>query len=67
MTARSYGQLKSQSHQLLRSPELDKPFKVEVDASGYTIGAVLLQHKRRQQKAPHCVLFCDTQCSGTQL
>ena len=26
-------------------PELDKQFELEVDASGYTVGAILLQRK----------------------
>ena len=35
------------SEPVLAHPELNKQFKVEVDASGFTLGAVLLQKERR--------------------
>ena len=37
---------------VLRHPELDKQFKVKVDASGYAIRAVLLQCKEDSTKHP---------------
>jgi hypothetical protein len=33
-------------------PELDKPFKLKVDASGFVIGTVLLQQKDNGKKHP---------------
>ena len=37
---------------VLAHPELDKQFKVEVDTSGFTLGAVLLQKKTDGKKHP---------------
>ena len=40
------------SEPVLRQPQLDKPFKVEVDASGFTLGGVLLQIQEDGKKHP---------------
>ena len=40
------------SEPLLRQPQLDKPFEVEVDASGFTLGGVLLQRQEDGKKHP---------------
>ena len=40
------------SEPILTHPELDKQFKVEVDASGFALGAVLLQKKADGKKHP---------------
>ncbi len=37
---------------VLAHAKLDDQFKLEVDASGYTVGAVLLQHKEDSKKHP---------------
>ena len=37
---------------VLRQPQLDKPFKVEVDASGFALGGVLLQRQEDGKKHP---------------
>ncbi len=46
---------------VLAHAKLDNQFELEVDASGYTVGAILLQWKEDGQKAPHRVLFHNTQ------
>ena len=37
---------------MLKQPQLDQPFEVEVDASGYAIGAVLMQRDEKGKRHP---------------
>ena len=37
---------------VLRQPQLDQQFEVEVDASGYAIGAVLMQKDKTGKRHP---------------
>ena len=43
------------SEPVLAHPKLDKPFELEVDASGYAIRVVLLQHK--EDKKQHTIVY----------
>ena len=40
------------SEPVLQQPQLDKPFEVEVDASGFALGGVLLQRQEDGKKHP---------------
>ena len=40
------------SEPVLRQPQLDKPFEVEVDATGFALGGVLLQGQEGSKKHP---------------
>ena len=40
------------SEPVLQQPKLDKPFEVEVDASGFALGGVLLQRQEDDKKHP---------------
>ena len=40
------------SEPVLKQPQLDKPFKVKVDASGFALGGVLLQRQEDGKKHP---------------
>ena len=40
------------SKPVLRQPQLDQQFEVKVDASGYTIGAVLMQKDETGKRHP---------------
>ena len=37
---------------VLKQPQLDQQFKVEVDASGYAIGAILMQRDEKGKRYP---------------
>jgi hypothetical protein len=52
---------------VLAHPILTDPFELEVDASGFAMGAVLLQKKGRWQETSHCILFKNSQRSGKEL
>ena len=45
------------SEPVIRQPQLDQQFKVKVDASGYAIGAVLIQKRQNRQKTSSCLFL----------
>ena len=51
---RAFEDMKQQitSEPILAHPQLDQPFELETDASGYAIGAVLLQQKEDNKRHP---------------
>ena len=51
---KAFDTLKAQvtSEPILAHPELDKQFELEVDASGFAVGAVLLQKKDNGKRHP---------------
>ena len=51
---KAFNTLKAQvtSEPILAHPELDKQFELEVDASGFAVGAVLLQKKDDRKRHP---------------
>ena len=54
------------SEPVLRQPQLDKPFEVEVDASGFTLGRVLLQRQEDGKKHPvgyYSATLNEAQCN----
>ena len=52
------------SEPVLAHPQLDQPFELEVDASGYAIGAVLMQ--RQEDKKRHPVAFFSKTLNTTE-
>ena len=45
-------------------PKLEKPFKIEVDASGYAIGAILIQRDERGKRHP--IAYFSTTLTDTE-
>jgi hypothetical protein len=52
---------------VLAHPILTDPFELEVDASGFAMGAVLPTKERRRKETSYSVLFKNTQYSRKEL